>query len=130
MEVGNVRKNGRNPKDKAVKLAAIESIDAAAALESLSHPVRRHVLRRLATGPASFTEALEAAHIEDTSLIAFHLRKLRNSGHVKHLGRAGYALTPRGIVAIQILFSIDSLAPVKRRGRRVVSTKATKRTTT
>jgi CheY-like chemotaxis protein len=76
--------------------ASIVSADAHTTLESLASPVRRLVLHRLAGGPCSFTQAMEAAHLDDTSLIAFHLRKLTESGLVTHLARERYRLTPPG----------------------------------
>ena len=75
--------------------ASIVSADAHATLESLSNPIRRLVLRRLSEGSCTFTQAMEAAHIDDTSKIAFHLRKLTESGLVAHLARERYQLTER-----------------------------------
>jgi len=99
----------------AVK-AAIVSADAHETLESLSNPIRRLVLRRLADGPISFTQAMEAAHLDDTSKIAFHLRKLTESGLVAHLAGERYRLTVRGKGAIKILDSIDDLDSMKGSG--------------
>lgn len=107
--------------------ASIVSNDAAATLESLSNPVRRLVLRRLAEGPCSFTQAMEAAHLDDTSLIAFHLRKLTSSGLITHLARERYELTPRGKGAIKILTSIDELDSAKGSGNRIFPSKVPKR---
>ncbi|MFZ0698651.1 MAG: winged helix-turn-helix domain-containing protein [Thermoplasmata archaeon] len=89
--------------------ASIVSADAHTTLESLSNPIRRLVLRRLAEGSCSFMQALEASHLDDTSKIAFHLRKLTESGLVAHLARERYRLTARGKGAIKILNSIDNL---------------------
>jgi DNA-binding HxlR family transcriptional regulator len=81
------------------------------------------VLRRLADGPCSFTQAMEAAHLDDTSKIAFHLRKLSESGLITHLAREQYRLTPRGRGAIKILSSIDDLDSAKGSGNRVFPSK-------
>jgi CheY-like chemotaxis protein/DNA-binding transcriptional ArsR family regulator len=89
--------------------ASIVSADAHTTLESLSNPIRRLVLRRLSEGSCTFMQAMEAAHIDDTSKIAFHLRKLTESGLVAHLARERYQLTDRGKGAIKILGSIDDL---------------------
>ena len=103
--------------------ASIVSADAHSTLESLSNPIRRLVLRRLAEGPCSFTQAMEAAHFDDTSKIAFHLRKLTDSGLVAHLSRERYRLTARGKGAIDILDSIDALESAKGSGNRIFPSK-------
>jgi CheY-like chemotaxis protein len=99
--------------------SSIVSADAHTTLESLGSPIRRLVLRRLADGPCSFTQAMEAAHLDDTSKIAFHLRKLTESGLVAHLAGERYRLTPRGKGAIVILSSIDNLDSAKGSGNRI-----------
>jgi CheY-like chemotaxis protein len=107
--------------------ASIVSTDAGATLESLANPIRRLVLRRLADGPCSFTQALEAAHLDDTSLIAFHLRKLTESGLITHVARERYRLTSRGDGAIKVLNSIDGLDSGKGSGNRVFPSASPKR---
>jgi CheY-like chemotaxis protein/DNA-binding HxlR family transcriptional regulator len=99
--------------------ASVAAADAHETLESLSNPIRRLVLRRLADGPISFTQALEAAHLDDTSKIAFHLRKLTESGLVAHLPGENYRLTPRGKGAINVLNAIDALDSAEGSGNRV-----------
>jgi CheY-like chemotaxis protein len=106
--------------------ASIVSADAHRTLESLSNPIRRLVLRRLAEGPISFMQAMEAAQIEDTSKIAFHLRKLTESGLVAHLAGERYRLTPRGRGVIKVLSSIDDLDSEKGSGNRIFPSKPTK----
>jgi predicted transcriptional regulator len=64
-------------------------------------------------------QAMEAAHLTDTSKIAFHLRKLSESGLIVHLPRERYQLTPRGNGAIAILSSIDQLDSARGSGNRV-----------
>ena len=104
--------------------ASIVAADAHTTLESLSNPIRRLVLHRLADGPCSFMQAMEAAHLDDTSKIAFHLRKLTESGLVAHLARERYRLTPRGRGAIMILGSIDDLDAGKGSGNRIFASKS------
>lgn len=103
--------------------SSIVSADAHTTLESLGNPIRRLVLRRLADGPCSFMQAMEAAHLDDTSKIAFHLRKLTESGLVTHLARERYRLTPRGRGAIKILGAIDALDSGKGSGNRIFVSK-------
>ncbi len=106
--------------------SSIMSADASTTLESLDNPIRRLVLLRLVDGPCSFMQAMEAAHLDDTSKIAFHLRKLTESGLVTHLARERYRLTPRGRGATRILEEIDHLDSVKGSGNRVFASKAPK----
>jgi CheY-like chemotaxis protein len=103
--------------------ASIVSADAHTTLESMSNPIRRLVLRRLADGPCSFMQAMAAARISDTSLISFHLRKLSESGLITHLARERYRLTARGRGAIKILSSIDELDSRRGSGNRIFSSK-------
>ena len=98
--------------------ASIVAADAHTTLGSLSSPIRRRVLRRLGAGPLSFSQAREAAGIEDTSKIAFHLRKLRESGLVVHLPGKRYRLTPRGRGAVKVLNLINELDPGEGSGNR------------
>jgi CheY-like chemotaxis protein/DNA-binding HxlR family transcriptional regulator len=104
--------------------ASIVSADAHSTLESLGNPIRRLVLHRLSEGTCSFTQAMEAAHITDTSKIAFHLRKLAESGLITHEARERYRLTPRGRGAIEILSSINDLDSQRGSGNRVFPSKA------
>ncbi len=104
--------------------ASVVSADAHATLESLASPIRRLVLRRLAEGPCDFTQALEAAHVDDTSKIAYHLRKLTESGLVAHIARERYRLTARGKGAIGILSSINDLDSARGSGNRVFPSKS------
>jgi CheY-like chemotaxis protein/DNA-binding transcriptional ArsR family regulator len=104
--------------------ASIGSVDAHLTLESLANPIRRLVLRRLAEGPCTFTQAMEASHLKDTSKIAFHLRKLAQSGLVAHASRERYRLTARGQGATQILSSIYDLDSPTETGNLVFPSKA------
>jgi CheY-like chemotaxis protein/DNA-binding HxlR family transcriptional regulator len=78
-------------------------------LETLSSPIRRVILRRLADGPCSFTQAMEATQLDDTSKIAFHLRRLTESGLVHHTPGQVYLLSEQGTRAIAILNGIEQL---------------------
>jgi len=109
--------------------SSIVSADANTTLESLASPIRRLVLHRLSDGTCSFTQAMEAAHLTDTSKIAFHLRKLEESGLITHEARERYRLTVRGRGAISILSSIDHLDSRKGSGNRVFPSKIRPRTT-
>jgi CheY-like chemotaxis protein len=104
--------------------SSIVAADAHTTLESLGNPIRRLVLRRLSDGPCSFMQAMEAAHLDDTSKIAFHLRKLTESGLVTHLARERYRLTSRGRGAVKILSEIDDLDSGKGSGNRVFPSKS------
>jgi FixJ family two-component response regulator/DNA-binding transcriptional ArsR family regulator len=103
--------------------ASIGSVDAHLTLESLASPIRRLVLRRLAEGPCTFTQALTASNLKDTSQIAFHLRKLTQSGLITHATRQRYRLTPRGTGANQILNSVYDLDTRKGSGNQVFPSK-------
>jgi DNA-binding HxlR family transcriptional regulator len=92
-----------------VPRASFVAMDAQTTLESLAGPIRRRILRRLLVGPCSFTETLKAARLEDTSKIAFHLRKLSESGLIEHAPKKKYRLTRRGEEAIAVLDAIDHL---------------------
>jgi DNA-binding HxlR family transcriptional regulator len=66
---------------------------------------------------------MEAAHLTDTSKIAFHLRKLEESGLITHVARERYRLTVRGRGAIKILSEIDHLDSGKGSGNRIFPSK-------
>jgi CheY-like chemotaxis protein/DNA-binding transcriptional ArsR family regulator len=99
--------------------SSIVSADAHTTLESLGNPIRRLVLRRLSDGPCTFMQAMEAANLDDTSKIAFHLRKLTESGLVAHLARERYRLTARGQGAVKILSAINDLDSGRGSGNRI-----------
>jgi DNA-binding NarL/FixJ family response regulator len=75
--------------------ASIAAVDAQTTIGSLSSPIRRLMLRRLAEGPCSATQAMQAARIDDSSKATFHLRNLVESGLVNHVPRRRYELTAR-----------------------------------
>jgi CheY-like chemotaxis protein/DNA-binding transcriptional ArsR family regulator len=103
--------------------ASIVSGDAHSTFETLGNPIRRLVLRRLAEGPCTFSQAMEAAHLDDTSKISFHLRKLVDSGLAEHGPEKRYRLTARGEGAIDVLNGVDRLDSEKGSGNAVFAWK-------
>ncbi|MCI4331075.1 MAG: response regulator [Thermoplasmata archaeon] len=104
--------------------ASIVAADAHTTLEVLSNPIRRLVLRRLGDGPCTFMQAMEAAQLDDTSKIAFHLRKMVESGLIEHDGNLPYRLTPRGTGAVDVLSEIDQLDSERGSGNRIFTVPA------
>jgi DNA-binding HxlR family transcriptional regulator len=104
--------------------ASIVAADAHATLEVLSNPIRRLVLRRLSDGPSTFMQAMEAAQLDDTSKIAFHLRKLVESGLISHTANLPYQLTARGEGAVEVLAEIDKLDSERGSGNRIFTVKS------
>ena len=86
---------------------------------SLSHRIRRLILCRLGEGDCTFMQAGEAAVVDDTSKLAFHLRTLTEHGMVGHTPRGLYHLTPKGRGAVTILRSIDRLELTNGRRTRI-----------
>lgn len=78
------------------------------ALEALAHPTRRRVLLRLSDGTASFGQAMEAAGLEDSPKLSFHVRRLEEEGLIAHLS-GGYRLTPKGQGAVRVLREVERL---------------------
>jgi ActR/RegA family two-component response regulator len=100
------------------RLSAAEGEDLQAALagpvtrstlEALSNPLRRAVLQRAGQGTISFTQALEAAGIDDSPKLSFHLRRLVEEGLLGHSGET-YRITPRGEESLRLLVQWDSLS--------------------
>jgi hypothetical protein len=80
-------------------------------LEALANPIRRRVLFRLSEAPTGFHEAMEAARLDDSPKMAFHLRKLLDAGLVRH-ERETYRLTARGRAGVRLLVESAFLPPV------------------
>lgn len=78
-------------------------------LEALSNPIRRAVLQRAGQGPISFTQALEAAGIDDSPKLAFHLRRLVEEGLLGH-DHEQYRISTRGQASLRLLSEWDTLA--------------------
>lgn len=81
-------------------------------LEALANPIRRRILRRLADGPAAFSEAMKAAGLDDSPKMSFHMRKLVDGGLAVHEQEV-YRLTERGRAASAIVQEITFLPPAE-----------------
>jgi len=97
--------------DAADLRAAVVEPTTRATLEALSNPLRRAVLRRAATGPCSFTEAMRAAGLDDSPKLSFHLRKLVEDGLLAHHGEE-YRITARGEESIRLLGELDAASAI------------------
>ncbi len=91
---------------------AVTSPAVQTALEALSSPIRRRVLFRLSEGPASFSEAMHAAELDDSPKLAFHVHRLVDEGLIAHLGEQ-YRITPKGQSAVSILREMEDIAAGK-----------------
>jgi ActR/RegA family two-component response regulator len=89
--------------------AALAAPVTQSTLEALSNPIRRAVLQRAGEGPISFTQALEAAQLDDSPKLAFHLRRLVDEGLLGHVGDQ-YRISTRGEESLRLLARWDSLA--------------------
>jgi CheY-like chemotaxis protein len=76
-------------------------------LEALSNPIRRAVLRRARDGPISFTQALDAADLDESPKLSFHLRRLLEEGLLGHQ-QEEYRITARGADALRLLEAWDA----------------------
>ena len=90
---------------------AVAAEETHATLEALANPIRRKVLQRLAEAPASFGETMEAVGLGDSPKMAFHLRKLIETGLILHQEET-YRLTSRGDAAVRLLSDATFLPPV------------------
>ncbi len=90
--------------------AAVAAPRTRATLEALGNPIRRAVLRRIARGPCSFSEAMHAAELDDSPKLAFHLKKLVDEGLVAHVDEE-YRVTPLGQESVRLLETMDAFAP-------------------
>jgi CheY-like chemotaxis protein/DNA-binding HxlR family transcriptional regulator len=88
--------------------AGISAVRVQGTLGALANPLRRHILRRLADGPTSFTEVMRAAGIDDSPKLSFHLRTLQEEGLISHSSEA-YHLTATGKEAVRVLHEVDEL---------------------
>jgi DNA-binding response OmpR family regulator len=106
---------GFNPRRVAPSVAvslgaAVSAEETHATLEALANPIRRKVLLRLLAGPATFGDAMAAAGLDDSPKIAFHLRKLVETGLIRHEGET-YRLTTRGTAGAQLVTAATFLPP-------------------
>jgi len=81
---------------------AVAAEETHSTLEALANPIRRKVLQRLGEGSASFGETMKAAGLDDSPKMAFHMRRLVETGLVLHEGEA-YRLTARGEASVRLL---------------------------
>ncbi|MCI4343391.1 MAG: response regulator [Thermoplasmata archaeon] len=101
----------RVPPAAAVALgSAVSAEETHATLEALANPIRRKALLRLSEGPASFGEAMQAAGLDDSPKMSFHLRKLVEAGLARHEGES-YRLTSRGEAGARLLRDATFLPP-------------------
>lgn len=102
--------------------AAVVAPTTHATLEVLSNPLRRSVLRRVNQGPCTFTQVMEAAKLEDSPKLAFHLRKLVDDGLLAHQDDT-YRITPKGQESVRLLGEIDAMAPDIGQGNAVLASR-------
>lgn len=102
--------------------AAVVAPSTHSTLEVLGNPLRRSVLRRLAQGPCTFTQVMEAAGLDDSPKLAFHMRKLVDDGLLIHR-EEDYRITAKGQEAVRLLAEIDAMAPDAGRGNAVITTR-------
>lgn len=110
--------------DLAEVRASVVAPETHATLEVLGSPLRRTVLRRVGKGPCSFTQAMEAAGLDDSPKLSFHLRKLTDAGLIEHRGE-DYRITPKGAEAVRLLDEVDAMAPSGTRGNAVLVSRST-----
>jgi DNA-binding response OmpR family regulator/DNA-binding HxlR family transcriptional regulator len=90
--------------------AAVTAPRTRSTLEALGNPIRRAVLRRVARGPCSFSDAMRAAELDDSPKLSFHLRKLIDEGLLSHSGEE-YRITPLGEESVRLLEQMDAIGP-------------------
>lgn len=79
------------------------------ALEAVASPIRRRTLYRLAQGPATFSDAMRAAELEDSPKMSFHLNRLVSEGLTDHRAEQ-YRITEKGQQAVDLLRKMESIA--------------------
>jgi CheY-like chemotaxis protein len=90
--------------------AAVSAEETHGTLEALANPIRRRVLQRLHEAPASFSEVMRSAGLDDSPKMSFHLRKLLEAGLVRHESDV-YRLTTRGEAGVRLLSEATFLPP-------------------
>ncbi len=74
--------------------------------QALAHRIRRGIIRALGEkGELSFTDLLKELGIEDSSLLAFHMKKLE--GFIRRNRRGYYELTSTGWKAFRVLKELE-----------------------
>ncbi|MCI4325340.1 MAG: response regulator [Thermoplasmata archaeon] len=100
----------RTPESTAQDLrAALVGLRTRAILEALSNPIRRAVLRRSGAGRITFGQALEAAGLDDSPKLSFHMHRLVEEGLLAHVGDE-YRITPEGEQSLRLLAAWDAVA--------------------
>ncbi|MCI4322394.1 MAG: response regulator [Thermoplasmata archaeon] len=100
----------RTPESTAQDLrATLVGLRTRTVLEVLSNPIRRSVLRRSGAGRITFMQAMEAAGIDDSPKLSFHLRRLVDGGLLGHVDQE-YRITPRGEESLKLLARMDAIA--------------------
>jgi ActR/RegA family two-component response regulator len=90
--------------------ASLVGLRTRSTLEALSNPIRRAVLRRGGAGPITFMQAMEAAGLDDSPKLSFHLHRLLEEGLLGHSAEE-YRITPRGEESLKLLAAWDAVAP-------------------
>jgi DNA-binding NtrC family response regulator len=73
----------------------------------LSHPIRRDVISLLVKHRRmKFAELVKAVGVRDSPLLSFHLKILRDAGLITQESDKSYALTEKGVRAIEFLSRI------------------------
>ena len=74
-------------------------------MRAVANEVRRRIIDRLYTGPASYTELMEAAGlgVGESGRFAYHLKRILNAGLVRQLSDGRYGLTKLGMRVAALL---------------------------
>ncbi len=103
--------------------AAVVAPNTHSTLEALGNPLRRSVIRRVAQGPCSFTQAMQAVGLDDSPKLSFHLRKLVEEGLIVHHNEE-YRITPKGSETARLLAEVDDLSTMYTDGNSVIPARA------
>jgi DNA-binding transcriptional ArsR family regulator len=71
-------------------------------VDVLASPIRRDVITRLESGPATFSEIMRGTGVDDSPKLTFHLKKLTSAGVLMHEGDR-YALAGKGTRAAKLI---------------------------
>ena len=95
--------------------AAVSSEETQLTLEAFANPIRRKMLLRLSTGPATFGELMRAAGLDDSPKLSFHVRRLVDAGLILH-AEDTYRLSTRGEAGARLLTEATFLPPASDAG--------------
>ena len=76
-------------------------------IDQLSNPTRRAALVRAESGPARFSDLMEATGITYSAKLAFHAKNLVREGLLVHEGHR-YLITERGRQALRVVRSLEA----------------------